>query len=281
MIRVRCLTAAALLCLPTVGSAEVGGGAPFDSNLKVADTNDTFAGNSYAAGNPYAAENPNTVDTDAYVTASLPDGSSDETPRLGVFARVGSIWVQDPGFDLVSGVDAMPRVELGVGFAPAEFWTLELSYGLAGAASTVFEAVDSSLQLHQFQFAAVGRLPIAKRLRVLGRAGVGFELAHLSLDDGQTNRLSDTAPLLALEGSLGIEWTLPLSLSEKPDSSTSSFDLSMEMGYGYRPLAASFDDLDRAGDDDQNAARVAGVPVDVGDLDLSGWVLRFGAALRF
>lgn len=196
----------------------------------------------------------------------------DEVPRE-FFVRVGSVWVQDPSLDLVSDNDALPRTEFGFAISPAPSWAVELSYGLVGASATSFEVVESNLWLHQFQLAAVHYLPLWSHFRARARAGGAFELAHLRLEPGGGPSYSDTAALLALEATLGVEWILPLFTQGL------LFGTTVDAGYGYRPILASFDELERT--DGETSGRIRQLPVDVGELDLSGWVLRFGVSMHF
>lgn len=207
--------------------------------------------------------------------ALLVPASAGALPRWSTYLRVGAQWVTDPSFDLVSGVDAMPRVELGLGWQASDALAFELGYGLASASATSFQTVDSQLTLHQFEASAVGRLPLTRSLRLIGRGGAGVELAHLSLSqtDSTVDGYGDTSTGLLLEATGGAELAFPLSMGEDPWGTRLQF--SAEAGYGFRPFAARFDDLTRSGDGIRQGA------VEVGTLDLSGPVLRFGAALWF
>lgn len=210
---------------------------------------------------------------DTVVSARRSPPSVEQVP-FEAFFRMGALWVQDPGLDLVSETDALPRAEFGVSYAPwSSALSFELSYGIASTSAKSFEIIQSTMILHQFQVGAIGYLPLTGGLRARGRAGGGFELAHLELEVEGGPTYSDTVPLLALEATAGLEWNVPLALP------STLFSLVMDVGYGFRPLEAGFDGLERRVGDDA-PKRVRDLPVDAGALDLSGWVLRFGLSLR-
>jgi hypothetical protein len=54
----------------------------------------------------------------------------------------------------------------------------------------------------------------------------------------------------------------------------------MEAGYAWHPLALDFDAARAERDDDARPAPIRPAPIDLGALDLSGPILRFGALLR-
>lgn len=193
-----------------------------------------------------------------------------EGTSVELLLRMGTIWVEDPALDLVSETDVLPRLEFGAALSPASDWSVELSYGIASAGGTTFEVISTHLTLHQFQLAGIRYVPLARRLKARGRLGGAFELAHLRLEEAERRSYSDLTPLLALEGTVGIEWTPPIF-----PGGLAGF--SLDVGYGFRPFAAGFHDLERQGEDTKG---IRALPVDVGRIDLSGWVLRFGASLR-
>jgi len=198
---------------------------------------------------------------------------------VDLVARLGSIWVTDRAFDLFSTTDAIPSVQIGAGWEGDGPLSFELVYGFSGSAATTFDVLETRFFLHQFQAAALYRVPFSPNWRAFGRGAAGFELAGVRIEDPRATVLGDTAPGLGLEGTAGIELRLPISASGNPWAASLGF--TVEAGYGWRPIAASFDDarVDRDGDAEPPPVRAG--PVDVGDLDLSGPILRFGGLLRF
>ncbi len=204
------------------------------------------------------------------------------TPALAdvhLFTRVGSIWITDPSFDLVSGTDALPNVLFGAGWeagrgSPLAF---EVAYGLAGASDEVFEAIDTNFLLQQLQGAAIYRRPFSERWRWFARGAAALE--HASLDLGASRILEASAWGLALEGTLGTELLLPIAADG--DEWGASLGLSVEAGYGLRPFGFDFAEATVEGDDEAEPPPTAAGPIDVGTLDASGPILRFGLSLRF
>ena len=196
-----------------------------------------------------------------------------------LFLRFGSAWVTDPAFDLVAEADATPQLLLGAGWEASDALTLELAYGLVASSATAFEeALESSLAVHQFQGAAVFRLPISDSFAGRLRGAAAFEMATLHID-GAAATLEDFATGLGVEGTLGLELRLPVSPSIDPWASRLAF--LVEAGWSWHPLGFDFGGATVDRDEDLDPAPVAAGAIDVGSIDLSGPLLRFGAALSF
>ena len=197
--------------------------------------------------------------------------------------RVGSIWVTDPSFDLVAETDAIPNLQIGAGIEAAGPLTFELTYGLASSSAITFETFDASFTLHQFLGAARYDVPLSERWRAYGRGAAGVEIGVLRIDDvagfDSVGALGDTALDLGLEGTLGIQLQLPISASDNRWAARLAF--LMEAGYGWRPFAMSFSEADVSHDDDADPPPLRQGAIDVGELNLSGPILRFGASLYF
>lgn len=198
-------------------------------------------------------------------------------PNLAL--RLGSIWVTDPDFDLVSTSDAMPNLQLAVGWDSEGPLSFEVAYGFSSASATTFEVIESSLFLHQFQGAAYYHLPLSPWWRAYGRGAAGLEVALLRLEDPSTAVLGDSALGLGLEGTVGIELRMPVSASA--DRWATTLGLTVEAGYGWRPLATSFADASVEHDEDAEPRPIGVRGIDVGDVNLSGPILRFGGVMRF
>jgi len=193
--------------------------------------------------------------------------------------RLGSIWVTDPDFDLVSTTDAIPSMQLAVGWDTGGPLSFEVAYGFASSSAETFEVIQSSFFLHQFQGAAYYGVPLSDWWRAYGRGAAGLELGVLRLEDLSTTVLGASALGLGLEGTVGIELRMPVSGSG--DRWATTLGLSVEAGYGWRPLAHSFDDAEVDHDEDAEPLPLRAGAIDVGDVNLSGPILRFGGVLRF
>jgi hypothetical protein len=55
----------------------------------------------------------------------------------------------------------------------------------------------------------------------------------------------------------------------------------VEAGYGWHPIPLAFSEARVEGDEDDRPSPLQGGAIDLGSLDLSGPLLRFGVALHF
>lgn len=195
-------------------------------------------------------------------------------PQL--FVRMGSMWVTDPSLDLFGEVDALPQVVLGGGFG-GDALSFEVAYAFSGSSATSFQVVETNLLVHQFQGALLYRMPLGSGLHATARGAASFVLG--TIDIGEVRQLEDMATGLGLEGTLGTELRLPVAAGADPWATTLGF--SVEAGYGWHPMPLTFGEARVGGDDEARPAPLSGGAVDVGSLDLSGPLLRFGVALQF
>lgn len=213
------------------------------------------------------------------------DPSSPALTRFALYLRNRQTWVTDPRFDLVGERDNLPWVEVGGGYAPG--WlegdlALELGYAYGESSAPLFDVGEASLDLHSIQAAAVYRRRTSAGTQAFARGLLSLDFARLEVDgDGQGTDLEDLAILFGVEGTLGWEVLIPLSPDRTADGHpVRHIALGIEAGYLFRPLEAAFA-LDRDLQGDEGPRPIERVPSDLGSLDLSGWVLRFGTAVRF
>lgn len=203
-----------------------------------------------------------------------------EHARFQIFLRYGTSWVGDPSFDLVSENDLRTRVELGFGYVPSWFdnrLRLELGYGSSGSEALLFDAADSSLSLYSILGSGSYALARHRLGRLFVGAGAELVFATLNVDDISEHKQTDT--LLGLQGLLGYELNLFFD-ADSPEGG-SGMNFSVEAGYEFFPFPARFDDLQRSGSTKTSPAPIRTRGIRVGELDPSGWMLRFGAAVRF
>lgn len=240
----------------------------------------------HASPSPAASARAGSVvpSTTPEATVASPDPSAPATTRFAVYLRNRQTWVTDPRFDLVGERDTVPWVEVGAGYAPG--WlggdlAFEAGYAYGESSAPLFDVGDASLDLHSIQAAAVYRRRTSAGTQAFARGLLSLDLARLAIDDGEGTNLSDLEILWGLEGTLGWEVLVPLAPDRTADGRPARhLAVGVEAGYLFRPLEADFAlDRDREGDDGPRP--VARVPSDLGGMDLSGWVLRLGTAVRF
>lgn len=212
-------------------------------------------------------------------TPFAPDAS-----RFAAYLRYGQLWITDPRFDLVAGRDALARIEVGGGWTPG--WldgdlALEAGYAFGRTAAPLFDVGDASLALHSIQGAAIYRRPTSAWTRAFARGLVSLDFADFELSGDGGGKLEDVSTLVGLEGTLGWELLLPLGTRRTDDGRPlRHFALGVEAGYAFRPVEASFTP-ERETDDDDRPRPIDRVAPELGSMDLSSWVLRLGATMRF
>lgn len=173
--------------------------------------------------------------------------------------RMGSRWITDRQFDLLSETDGVFRMELGAGAALTESLTLELDYFFSttqtletfGDTTTGFSSNGVSAGLRYSQ-------PVSRISSLLVRGGGILEWASANLTDPVDEEdFDDEVLLLGVEGTAG--WALRFPLED------ATVQILAEAGYGYFPTKAEF---------------VVG-NTRIGSLDLSGPLLRIGGSLHF
>jgi hypothetical protein len=210
---------------------------------------------------------------------------SPDASRYAIYARWSGLWVTDPRFDLVGETDAMPRIEAGFGWVPGwagDALALEAGYGYGEIEAPVFDFGDAGLDFHSIQAAAIYRRNTTAQTRAFVRGQLSLDFALLHVDgDGQGTDLQDLAVIPGLEGTIGWELLLPMGQGRTDDDRPlKHLAMGIEAGYAYRPLEAEFA-LDRELEGGDGPKPIERVAADLGGIDLSGWVLRLGMALRF
>lgn len=186
-----------------------------------------------------------------------------------LFLRVGSVWITDPSYDLFAEQDASPLVLIGGGLGLDEAVAVELAWGFTGGTSTVFQAVDTSFSMHQFQGAVRWDLLGQGSFRTALRGAANFLVGLASIDQGVP--LKSTALGLGLDGTVLAEFHVPIGRGNRD----SSWAFSMETGWGWNALPLSFERA-RIGD-----GTIDQPGIELGELDVSGPILRFGMGVRF
>ncbi len=206
---------------------------------------------------------------------------SPDASRFEGYVRFGQLWITDPAFDLVSGTDTLLRVELGAGYSPGGNLAFEAGYAFGSASAPLFEYGEASLDLHSIQAAAIYRLPTSARTRAFARGQASVDFAVLNVSGFGASDLEDLAILPGLEGTVGWELLVPLGRSRTADGRPlRHLAFGVEAGYAFRPWEAEFGVAPDV-DDDTKPRPIERIDTELGSLDLSSWVLRFGGAFRF
>jgi|GEM_PF-5406844 len=218
-----------------------------------------------------------------------PDSPHDEAAmatwpsRFELFTRMGARWITDPGLDPASESDVLFVTNLGAAYRPGALddrLVLELAFGISATEAPLFGELRSSFGLTSIGAAGRYRVPIHPHGKAFARAGASVEFATFEVrrdDESADTALSQTRTLLGLQGTLGYELTLPF---DPKAPGAGAFLFSVEAGYNFYPFAARFDDLTRDVAEKTTPRPIAIRGADAGELDPSGWLLLFGAALR-
>lgn len=191
------------------------------------------------------------------------------------FVKVGWRQVSDDGLALVSGTNGLERVEFGVGVPLAERLRVELAGTYSGSSAPLFdEAAEAELRLWGVQGGARLDFPLLSWLRAFGSGGLALEFPTLWVREGGSGpsqmRLVPTARATA-----GAEMALALGPEEQRKTHLA---LTLEGGY-LLSATADFDGLRNGRDEEDHP--LPSQPIPVGSLNLSGWLVQLGVALRF
>lgn len=235
---------------------------------------------------PDPAPSPAVSATQTAETSPAPKATTSAL-HLGPYARLSGLVVQDPSFGVVGPIGALVRLEGGLEVAPfgaAQGLAFEAGLGIGFTADTALERVEAQLVVTSFQVSAVYRQPIVSMLGVYGRVTGAANVAHLRLARGAFEKeIDQTAFDGALGGTAGLELAIPLGYTPQGSGGRSVDNyLSFFVEAGYEAhTTLSFDDARRDVDADTEPARIPVSGQPLGDLDLSGWLWRFGGAFRF
>ncbi len=226
--------------------------------------------------------------TESVVDSTPPTPKAPLNSWLSIHGYGDLSWNDDPGYDLFDDDDVGGQVGLSV-----ELDVLDLSSSATLAvfvaasaggvsdgdiATNVFD--ESSIQAENYALGIVPRYAILPWLEVHARVqgGISDIYTEFGLSSGETLAQNDLAPF----GAAGAGFAL-LSKPRRIHPSRSSFNsvtfggmveggyrLASSLSYGFRDVMA---------DPPEQRVRVQGA--DLGNLDLAGPYLRFGALVRF
>lgn len=214
------------------------------------------------------------------VLLSLPFAARAESPDWRIEVGGGGEWFTDRSYDLVSGTDVAGVFGLAAGWQPG--WadnrlSLRLGYRVVGQEGRLFSAWTSTFTLATFDAGARYDLLAAGRTRLFARGALFVDYAQLELSAASGPDLSDSSFVPGATAALGGEW----SLSSPTSTSTLRFSLLAEAGWSQRFTQARFDELSADVDEGTEPAPIASLPVNVGDVALSGPFFHLAAVVRF
>lgn len=214
------------------------------------------------------------------VLLSLPAAARAELPDWRIEIGGGGEWFTDRSYDLVSGTDVAGVFGLAAGWQPGwadDRLSLRLGYRFVGQENRLFFAWDSKFTLATLEAGARYDLLVAGRTSLFARAGILIDYAQLELSPSSGSELSDSSFVPGVTGAVGAEW----SLSSPASKSALRFSVLAEAGWSQRFAQAKFDDLSADVDEDTDPAPIASLPVNVGDVALSGPFFHLAAVVRF
>lgn len=192
-----------------------------------------------------------------------------------LFARMGSRQLEDPGIALFSPTRGIFRLEVGAGHTITRHLSFELATAISGASAPVFEELGSaSLTLASLQGNGVARLPLLSWLGLFGKAGMSVDLAFAHLSGGDES-IQQTTFVPSVIGGGGVEVLL-----KNPSVGTGGgyVSFTLEGDYGHSLGVARFDGVSTHR---REGRTLPAGRVDVGSLDLSGWIVQVGATIHF
>ncbi|MBK8014500.1 MAG: hypothetical protein IPK13_24510 [Deltaproteobacteria bacterium] len=220
------------------------------------------------------------------VPNAQPEEAGEPATTIGAYARFNSSFPSNSSVSVISESTALLQFEAGGEYmfsSPTDGFALEL--GVAGGLQDrrIFEQAEGRFSLLSLQASAIYRVPLWSSLGVYGRAMGQLNWAHLSItEDRLPVEIDDSAVGLAGAGTAGLELVFPVAFSPTARGLAPSQWLSIYAEVGY--LAATeleFKELQREVDEEGEPESIRRVSLDVGNLDLSGPVLRAGLSFRF
>ncbi len=208
---------------------------------------------------------------------------ADEEPvsseRFGLELDLGSRLVYSSAFEAFSRSPVMGAMQLGVSWQPAvheQRVLLDLRAGLGGTQARGFRGFDASLGVTTLTASVSWRQGLVDAVWAGARFGAGAEHVRVAIDDDAGAPWRASTWTMVLEGTVSIELVSAL----RGGGAERDFGVRIESGYGWRPGGAELGAVTRA-DYSEEVPRIESVGVDLGNLDLSGWIVRGALAFYF
>ena len=218
------------------------------------------------------------------IGAMAPSTVAEASPQNRVEANftIGGRLIYDESYELFSSNAGMATIAVSGAWLPAgagERLAFDLSLGYSGSDVRSFAtALTSRLSTATLTVGAAYRQPVIGSLFVFARAGTGAERGTVNLDDGASRPFRGSAWAAVLEGSAGLELALP---TRRVGRDRQDMTFRLEGGYGLRPFGARFDRVYRDVKEDGDPEPIERTSMDLGRLDVSGWVIRGSWGYRF
>lgn len=197
-------------------------------------------------------------------------------PQIELELGPGGTWVRDDGFGLVSTTTALGRVDLGARWHPGwrnDTLVLRLGYAYGSTERTAFGSMSTSFAAHTIDASLAWTFLSGTFGSAWVRGGPVVDVQNLAIHEG-TSAQSGTALSMGLGAAAGgALWF------GGPDSELRHLGLFLEGGWAQRFYSGDFS-LTRDVDGNPDPAPIAGTPVTVGSLSLSGAFLHGGLVVR-
>lgn len=215
----------------------------------------------------------------ALVLVLTPVLAEASTPNWHVEIGGGSHWVTDPSYDLVSTSDMSAAFVLAAGWTPGwleDRLAFRLGYRASSARSRVFATWTADFNLASFDAGARYDFASAGRAKAFARGALLVDIAALDISAGDSS-VAATAFGAGVTAALGGEWSFHQPTSE----AGVRFSILIEAGWSQRFTKARFDVSAPADHQSTGPAPIESVPVNVGDIGLSGAFAQAAAVVRF
>ncbi|MFC1654287.1 hypothetical protein ACFL2F_00665 [Myxococcota bacterium] len=200
-------------------------------------------------------------------------------------------------YDPLSADDALglAHVELGMELEEVlEGLSLEIAWESGRHIGDLFPGgnpwLDADLLMHGVVLSAAYRLPVAEWMNAVGRVGGTLDFAKLELRDGEQTLLSDWANAkLGAQAVIGVEFFTPRNLLRKwfkQDSGDPgegfTVGLRLEVGWSYKQEFV-YDEMNEPAPGDKEVAKrqIDRAPINLGGINLDGFIFRAGLVVFF
>lgn len=208
--------------------------------------------------------------------AAGPDGQD----RFAIEFDLGTRLIYTGSYELFSERPGLVNAQVSMAWLPGAYankLALDLRLAQAGSRATSFDVLESRLAVSTAMLGASFRQPLLEVLAVVARAGLGADYVRVILDDDAGAEFRGSAWAPVVEGTAALELVTP---TYRVGRVQREILFRVEGGYGWRPFGAGIKNLERDYDED-DPAPIERTAVGLGNLDLSGFVIRGAIGYRF
>lgn len=215
----------------------------------------------------------------AFVLVLVPAMAEASAPKWRVELGGGGQWVTDSSYQAVSSSTPTTRFVLAAGWTPGwleERLSLRASYGAGGSGTRLFSSWLAEFSLTSLEVGARYDFLTSGRTKAFARGGALFDVALLDISAGEST-IAASSFGAGVTGAVGAE----LSFNSPASEARVRFSALVEGGWSQRFPKARFNGRNAARHDAEGPAPIGSVPVNVGDIDLSGPFVHAAAVIRF